>query len=259
MGSSDDQRWAQGRIAFITGASSGFGAALARRIVRAGGRVIATGRRNDRLCALADELGPTLLPRQIDIRDADAVTALLAELPEAFSAIDMLINNAGLALGLGKAPDTSLDEWRTMIDTNITALVTVTHAILPGMVARNRGDIVNLSSVAATYPYPGGNVYGATKAFVSQFSLNLRSDLLGTAIRVTAIEPGMCETEFSLVRFGGDRAAADAVYKGMRPLSADDVALTIESVLRLPAHLNVNRIEIMPVQQAFAGFVVDRA
>lgn len=251
--------WAKGRIAFITGATSGFGAALARRIVAAGGKVIAVGRRAERLNGLADELGrERLLPCPLDIRDGDAIAATIEALPPEFAEIDLLINNAGLALGLGKVPATSLDDWKTMIDTNVTGLVTVTHAVLPGMVARNRGDIVNISSVAATYPYPGGNVYGGTKAFVRQFSLNLRSDLLGSAIRVTSVEPGLCETEFSLVRFNGDAAAAGAVYEGTRPLSADDVALSIESLLRLPAHINVNTIELMPVQQAFAGFAVDR-
>lgn len=254
-----DQRWAEGRTAFITGATSGFGAALARRIVAAGGRVIATGRRADRLEELGGELGPAVLPRTLDIRDRAAIAALVADLPVDFAEIDLLVNNAGLALGLGKAPDVRFEDWQTMIDTNVTGLAAVTQAILPGMIAHGRpSDIINLSSVAASYPYAGGSVYGGTKAFVRQFSLNLRSDLLGKPIRVTSVEPGMCETEFSLVRFDGNKDAAEAVYQGMRPLSADDVALAIESVLRLPAHMNVNTIELMPVQQAFAGFAVDR-
>ncbi len=254
-----DTGWADGRIAFVTGASSGFGAALARRIVTGGGKVIAVGRRAARLEALASELGhDRLLPCPLDVRDEGAVRRAVAELPSDFAAIDILFNNAGLALGMARSPDTRLADWKTMIDTNITGFVTVIDAILPGMAARDRGDIVNLSSVAASYPYAGGNVYGGTKAFVRQFSLNLRADLLGRKIRVTSVEPGMCDTEFSTVRFGGDTEAAASVYAGMRPLSADDVALAVEGVLRLPAHVNVNILELMPVQQAFAGFAVDR-
>jgi NADP-dependent 3-hydroxy acid dehydrogenase YdfG len=254
----DNQTWASGRIAFITGATSGFGAALARRIVAGGGKVIASGRRAERLEALKAELGNAVLPRAVDIRDEAAIREVIRTLPEDFAAIDILFNNAGLASGLDKAQSADFTHWQTMIDTNVTALAVVTHAILPGMVTRNRGDIVNVSSVAASYPYLGGALYGGTKAFVRQFSLSLRSDLLGTPVRVTSVEPGMCDTEFSTVRFSGDRTRADAVYEGMTPLSADDVALTVESLLRLPAHVNVNTIELMPVQQAFAGFSVDR-
>ena len=251
--------WAEGRIAFITGATSGFGEAIARRILTGGGRVIATGRREERLAALMQiTSSDRLFTRMLDIRDESAILEAIDDLPAPFRDIDLLVNNAGLALGLGKAPDVRLNDWKTMIDTNVTGLVTVTHAILPGMVARNRGDIINIASVAASYPYPGGNVYGATKAFVRQFSLNLRADLLGRKIRVTSVEPGMCETEFSLVRFGNPEAAA-AVYDGMTPISPDDIALTIESILRLPAHVNVNTIELMPVQQAFSPFAVDRS
>lgn len=253
-------QWATGRVAFITGATSGFGAALARRIVAGGGRVVATGRRADRLDALVAELGAAnVLARTLDIRDADAVNAVARDLPAPFDAVDILVNNAGLSLGMGRAPDVRLSDWRTMIDTNVTGLATVTHALLPAMVERNRGDIINIASVAASYPYPGGNVYGGTKAFVRQFSLGLRADLLGRRIRVTSVEPGMCETEFSLVRFAGDATQAAAVYDGMKPLSADDVALSIEQVLRLPAHININTIELMPVQQAFSPFSVDRS
>lgn len=250
-------QWAAGRIAFVTGATSGFGAAFAHRIVAGGGKVIATGRRADRLDQLRDTLGAAVLPRVLDVRDAAAVRTVIAELPAEFVAIDILFNNAGLAAGLDKAQSADFTDWQTMIDTNVTGFAAVTHAILPGMVARDRGDIVHLSSVAASYPYLGGAAYGGTKAFVRQFSLSLRTDLLGTAIRVTSVEPGMCDTEFSAVRFG-DQEKADAVYAGMKPLSADDVALSVESLLRLPAHINVNSIEIMPVQQAFAGFAVDR-
>jgi 3-hydroxy acid dehydrogenase / malonic semialdehyde reductase len=255
----DAMSWAAGRVAFITGATSGFGEAFARRIFDGGGRVIATGRRADRLEQLAASGDGRVLARQMDVRSPESIAAALADLPAAFQDIDILFNNAGLALGIGKAHEANLAEWETMIETNVTGLARITRAVLPGMVARNRGDVLNVSSVAASYPYAGGNVYGATKAFVRQFSLNLRADLLGTKIRVTSIEPGMCETEFSLVRFSGNAGAASNVYQGMKPLSADDVALTIESVLRLPTHINVNALEFMPVQQAFAGFAVDRS
>lgn len=254
-----DTPWATGRIALVTGATSGFGEAMARRLIAGGAKVIATGRRTDRLDALAKELATDrLLTRELDVRSAASIDALLPSLPDAFAAIDVLYNNAGLALGLGKAHEADLDDWTTMIETNITGLVRMTRAVLPGMVERNRGDVMNLSSVAANYPYPGGNVYGGTKAFVRQFSLNLRADLIGTKVRVTSIEPGMAETEFSVVRFAGDQAKADNVYKGVHAMSADDVALVCESVLKLPAHINVNTLEIMPVQQAFGPFAVDR-
>lgn len=251
--------WASGRVALITGATSGFGEAMARRLLSAGAHVIATGRRAERLDALSAEIGSDrLLTRVLDVREQASIDALLADLPAPFDAIDILYNNAGLALGLNKAHEASLDDWQTMIDTNVTGLVRMTRAVLPGMVARNRGDVINLSSVAANYPYPGGNVYGATKSFVRQFSLNLRADLLGTKIRVTSIEPGMADTEFSVVRFKGDQASADKVYAGVHAMSADDVALVCESVLKLPAHINVNTLELMPVQQAFGPFAVDR-
>jgi len=251
--------WATGRIALVTGATSGFGEAMARRLLAAGARVIATGRRTERLATLAAELNSErLLTRELDVTSEPSIAALLPGLPPAFAAIDILYNNAGLALGLNKAHEANLSDWETMIDTNVTGLVRMTRAVLPGMVARNRGDVMNISSVAANYPYPGGNVYGATKAFVRQFSLNLRADLLGTKVRVTSIEPGMADTEFSVVRFKGDQTAADKVYTGVHAMSGDDVALVCESVLRLPAHINVNSLEIMPVQQAFGPFAVDR-
>lgn len=253
------ETWADGRIALVTGATSGFGEAMTRRLIAAGGRVIATGRRAERLAALAAELGTDrLLTRELDVTDEASVAALLPSLPAAFEAIDILYNNAGLALGLNKAHEAALSDWETMIATNVTGLVRITRAVLPGMVARDRGDILNISSVAASYPYPGGNVYGATKSFVRQFSLNLRADLLGAKVRVTSIEPGMAETEFSVVRFKGDADAAGKVYQGVHAMSADDVALVCESVLKLPAHINVNTLEIMPVQQAFGPFAVDR-
>jgi 3-hydroxy acid dehydrogenase/malonic semialdehyde reductase len=246
-----------GKVALVTGATSGFGAACAEALLRAGAKVIATGRREDRLRALSAK-SDQVLAIPLDVRDRGAVEAAIGGLPAPFSAIDVLVNNAGLALGLEPAQRASLDEWETMIATNCTGLVTVTRAVLPGMVERNRGHVVNLGSVAGTYPYPGGNVYGATKAFVRQFSLNLRSDLLGTAIRVTSIEPGMAATEFSLVRFGGDAERAGKVYEGVTPLSGEDVADAIVWAVTRPAHVNVNAMELMPVQQAFAPFSISR-
>jgi serine 3-dehydrogenase len=246
------------KIAFITGATSGFGRAATRRFVDAGWRVIATGRRADRLQALVDELGAGRVHSAcFDVRDAEAMHAALDVLPEDLRAIDLLVNNAGLALGTKPAQDASLDDWRTMIDTNITALVTLTKALLPALIAR-RGGIVNVSSTAANYPYTGGNVYGGTKAFVSQFSLNLRADLHGTGVRVTSLEPGMAETEFTLVRTHGDQTASDALYRGADPMTADDIAEVIFWIATLPPHLNVNRLELMPVRQSFAGFQVHR-
>lgn len=253
------ETWAEGRIAFITGATSGFGEALTRRIIGAGGRVIATGRRGSRLMDLKAELATDrLLTRQLDIRSPASIASAVADLPAEFADIDVLFNNAGLALGLNRAHEADIGDWDQMIETNVLGLARMTRAVLPGMVARNRGDVVNVASVAANYPYPGGNVYGGTKAFVRQFSLNLRADLLGTKVRVTSIEPGMCETEFSVVRFKGDDTAAGKVYAGMQPLSADDVAMLVEQVLRLPAHININTLEVMPVQQAFSPFAVSR-
>jgi 3-hydroxy acid dehydrogenase/malonic semialdehyde reductase len=247
-----------GRIAVVTGATAGFGLATAEAFLAAGARVVATGRRADRLEALAARHGDRILPLELDVRDRAAVEKTFAALPPAFAAVDVLVNNAGLALGLEPAHRASLDEWQTMIETNCTGLVTVTRALLPGMVERSRGHVVNLGSVAGTYPYPGGNVYGATKAFVHQLSLNLRSDLLGTAVRVTSVEPGMAETEFSLVRFGGDAAKAAKVYEGVSPLTGADVADAILWAVTRPPHVNVNVVELMPVQQAFAPFSVSR-
>ena len=246
------------RTALITGATSGFGAAAVRQFVAAGWQVVATGRRAERLAALVAELGTDKVhPACFDIRDADAMEAALSALPPAFAGIDLLVNNAGLAQGTAPAQRASLTDWRTMIDTNITALVTLTHRLLPGLIQR-RGAIINVSSTAAIYPYPGGNAYGGTKAFVSQFSLGLRSDLHGTGVRVTAIEPGMAQTEFTLVRTHGDHAASDALYGGANPMTAQDIAAQILWVANLPAHLNINRIELMPVSQSFAGFQVAR-
>jgi 3-hydroxy acid dehydrogenase/malonic semialdehyde reductase len=244
---------------FVTGASSGFGAAVARRFTADGTRVVVSARRTDRLADLAAELGSAVHAIELDVTDPEAITRAVADLPDEFADIDVLVNNAGLALGLEPAQRADLEDWDRMIDTNCKGLVHVTRAVLPGMVERGRGHVVNLGSVAGTYPYPGGNAYGATKAFVHQFSLNLRSDLHGTGIRVTSIEPGMADTEFSTVRFSGDETKADAVYEGMRPLTADDVADTIHWAATRPAHVNINVIELMPTAQSFAAFQVARA
>jgi 3-hydroxy acid dehydrogenase/malonic semialdehyde reductase len=248
------------RTVLITGASSGFGAAVTRRFAALGDRVVAAARRTERLTELARELGPDVLfPVTLDVRDRARVERLPAELPPDFAEIDILVNDAGLALGLEPAQAADVGQWEQMIETNCTGLVYVTRAFLPQMVARRRGHVVNLGSIAGTYPYPGGNVYGATKAFVHQFSLNLRSDLHGTGVRVTCVEPGLSGgTEFSQVRFGGDRERAGAVYAGTQPLTADDIAAAIEWATSQPAHVNVNVIELMPVSQSFAPFQVDR-
>lgn len=245
------------KTAFVTGATSGFGRAIARRLLGEGWRVVVTGRRAERLQPLCDEFGDTVHAASFDMRDAEAINAAIHALPDAFAHIDLLVNNAGLALGTAPAQRADLAQWRQMIDTNITGLVTLTHALLPRLI-QARGLIVNISSIAATYPYGGGNVYGGTKAFVTQFSLGLRSDLHGTGVRVTSIEPGMAETEFTLVRTSGDQAASDALYAGVSPISADDIADQVWWLAQLPPHLNINRIETMPVNQSFAGFQVHR-
>jgi len=244
-------------IFLVTGASAGFGAATVRCFAQAGWRMIAFARRADRLQQLADEFGARVHTAAFDIRDADAMQAALDTLPENFRAIDMLVNNAGLALGTAKAPHCDLAQWRQMIDTNITALATLTHKLLPTLIER-RGAIVNVSSVAGSFPYTGGNVYGASKAFVTQFSQNLRCDLHGSGVRVTSVEPGMAETEFTLVRTGGDQAASDKLYHGTHPITGHDIAQTIWWVANLPPNMNINRIEVMPVTQSFAGFAVAR-
>ncbi len=243
----------------VTGATAGFGAAFARRFVKDGHRVIATGRRVERLDGLAKELGEGLLPAPLDVTDAGAVAGFVDALPAGWREIDVLVNNAGLALGLGPAWEADLAEWDQMVATNISGVIHVTRAVLPGMVARDRGVILNLGSIAGTYPYPGGHVYGATKAFVEQFSLNLRADLVGKNIRVTSIEPGMVGgSEFSAVRFKGDEKKAADVYKGARPLTPEDIAETASWIIGLPAHMNVNRIELMPVCQASAPLAIKR-
>jgi serine 3-dehydrogenase len=244
------------RTAFITGATAGIGEAAVRAFAEAGWRVIGTGRRADRLEKLAAQIGPQMHSLTFDMRDAAAIDAALQSLPEGFRDIDLLVNNAGLALGTAPAQQADLAQWQQMIDTNISGLVAITHKLLPRLVER-KGAIINLSSVAATYPYGGGNVYGGTKAFVTQFSLNLRTDLHGTGVRVTSIEPGMVETEFTLVRTGS-QAASDALYGDARPMTADDIAQTLLWVANQPPHLNFNRIELMPVTQSLAGFQVAR-
>ena len=246
------------RTALITGATSGIGEAAARAFVAAGWRVIGTGRRAERLDKLREELGETFHGVVFDVRDEASRDAALGALPEGFRGIDLLVNNAGLALGTAPAQDADLDQWTTMIDTNVIALVSLTRLLLPQLIER-KAAIINLSSVAGSYPYPGGNVYGATKAFVTQFSLNLRSDLAGTGVRVTSIEPGMVETEFTVVRTGGNQEASDTLYAGADPMTGEDIANTLLWVAELPPHLNINRLELMPVTQSFAGFQVARA
>jgi 3-hydroxy acid dehydrogenase/malonic semialdehyde reductase len=247
-------------IGVVTGASSGFGVAIARRLVGDGARVVLVGRRVDRLNAVRDELGALAWPLVLDVRDRAAVERALTTLPPDLADVDLLVNNAGLALGLEPAAKASLDDWDTMVDTNIKGLLYCTRALLPGMVARNRGHVINMGSTAAEFPYPGGNVYGATKAFVYQFSLNLRADLLGTAVRVTDIQPGLTSgTEFSAVRFHGDAAKAATVYAGTTPLTAEDVADAVHWAATRPPHVNVNVITLMPVSQAFGPLAVARA
>lgn len=245
------------RTVLVTGASSGIGAATARRFAKQGDRVILAARRTDRLDALSHEIGAAH-SMSLDVSDRAAVERAIADLPPECAAIDVLVNNAGLALGLAPAHEASLEDWEQMVDVNVKGLLYVTRAVLPGMVARDRGHVINLGSVAGSYPYPGGNAYGGTKAFVKQFSLNLRADLFGRRIRVTDIEPGMVETEFSLVRFHGDEERAAKVYQGVEVLSPDDVAESIFWCASQPAHVNVNRLELMPTMQSFSPFAVKR-
>jgi NADP-dependent 3-hydroxy acid dehydrogenase YdfG len=249
-----------GQTIFITGASAGFGAACARIFAQAGNRLILTARRIDPLLALQKELAGTadihIIP--LDVRDREAVQGAVNSLPEPFREIDVLINNAGLSLGLEPAHQVSLDDWETMVDTNIKGLMYCTRLILPGMVARNRGHVVNISSTASSWPYPGGNVYGGTKAFVTQFSRNLRCDLLGTKVRVTCIQPGMAETEFSKVRFKGDEEKAAKVYEGVEALTAGDIAETVYWAVSRPPHVNINTLEVMSIDQAWAPFAIHR-
>lgn len=240
----------------ITGATSGFGEATAHKFVAGGWRAIGTGRRAERLRQLQEELGDAFLPLEIDMRDLAAVETL-AKLSAPWGEIDLLLNNAGLAPPTTPLPDTDWDRYAEVIETNITGIVALTRALLPKLIGR-KGQIISMSSVAATYPYAGGAVYGGTKAFVRQFSLDLRSDLAGTGVRVTSVEPGMAETEFTLVRNGGDKEASDKFYAGADPMTANDLADLFWWLANLPPHLNVNTIELMPVSQSFAGFTVSR-
>jgi serine 3-dehydrogenase len=241
----------------ITGATAGFGEAAARKFVAGGWRAIGTGRREERLKALQQELGDAFLPLAIDMRDREALESL-ARLEAPWGEIDLLLNNAGLAPPTDPLPETDWERIETVIDTNVMGLVALTRALLPGLIVR-KGQIINLSSVAGVYPYKGGAVYGGTKAFVRQFSLDLRCDLAGTGVRVTSVEPGMAETEFTLVRTGGDRQASDTLYAGMNPMTAEDLADLFWWLATLPPHLNINTVELMPVSQSFAGFTVSRS
>ena len=243
---------------FVTGATAGFGAAVCQRFYEAGAEVIGTGRRKERLDALKAELGERCHVVELDVTDRDAVSAAIETLPAGFDAPNVCVANAGLALGLEPAHQAQMSDWEQMIATNINGLVYTVRAILPGMVERDEGHVVMLGSVAGDYPYPGGNVYGATKAFVKQFALNLRSDVLGSNVRVTNIEPGLAETEFSLVRFHGDAQKASTPYKGIQPMSAEDIAETIFWSCTLPRHLNINRMQMMPAMQAFSPFAFKR-
>jgi len=245
---------------FITGATAGFGAACARKFAAAGWNLVLTGRRAERLDALKAELSGQCAVHtvQLDVRDREAVGSAVAALPEPFSRVHTLVNNAGLAQGLNPAQTSDLDDWDRMIDTNVKGLAYCTRALLPTMIAVGGGTVINLASVAARWPYPGGNVYGATKAFVRQFSYNLRCDLAGTGVRVTSIEPGMAESEFSLVRFHGDEKKAASVYKGAHPLTPEDIAETIFWVATLPKHVNINSLEVMPTTQAWQALGITR-
>ncbi|MDI3442404.1 bifunctional NADP-dependent 3-hydroxy acid dehydrogenase/3-hydroxypropionate dehydrogenase YdfG [Erwinia sp. V90_4] len=246
-------------IVFVTGATAGFGQSITRRFVAQGHKVIATGRRQERLDALQQELGDSVYTLVLDVRDRAGIDAAVNSLPAEWRNIDVLVNNAGLALGIEPAQRASLEDWENMIDTNNKGLVYMTRAILPAMVERNVGHIINIGSIAGSWPYPGGNVYGATKAFVRQFSFNLRTDLHGTALRVTDIEPGLVGgTEFSNVRFKGDDAKAGSVYDGAEPLTPEDVTEAVWWVATLPKHVNINALEMMPVGQSQAGLRVHK-
>jgi serine 3-dehydrogenase len=246
------------KTVWVTGATSGFGAATVERFIAGGWRVVASGRRAERLQQLVSRHGADRVhAAAFDLRDDAAMRAAHASLPADFANIDLLVNNAGLALGTAPAQQAAVVQWKQMIDTNVTALVAMTHLLLPQLIER-RGAIVNISSVSGSYAYKGGNVYGGTKAFVTQFSQNLRVDLHGTGVRVTSIEPGMAQTEFTVVRNGGNQAASDQLYAGAHPITASDIAETIWWIANLPPHLNINRVEVMPVSQSAAGLQVAR-
>lgn len=246
------------KTALITGATSGFGWATAKALAKEGYALVLLGRREQRLKELAKEVGVDTHLLSLDIREASSVALAMSELPDKFKNISVLVNNAGLALGVDSAELSNLDDWHCMVDTNIKGLISITHALLPTLIAQPVSSVINVSSIAANWPYPGGNVYGATKAFVSQFSRNLRADLVGKKVRVTSLEPGMAETEFSLVRLKGEREQAKAVYEGIEAICAQDVANIIVWLVNQPAHLNINSLEFMPEQQAFNTFKVVR-
>jgi serine 3-dehydrogenase len=245
------------KIALITGATAGFGNSSVKEFIDNGWKVIATGRREERLLALKEQFGEALHTLTFDIQNSTQINEAIDSLPSNFKNIDLLINNAGLALGTAAAQECDLEQWNTMVDTNIRGLMSLTHKVLPTLIEQ-RGAVINISSVAASYPYPGGNVYGGTKAFVVQFSLGLRSDLHGTGVRVTCVEPGMSETEFTLVRTKGDQSASDKLYEGANPMTGGDIAKTLYWIATLPPHMNINRVELMPVNQSFSPFQVHR-
>ena len=245
------------KIALITGATAGFGNSSVKEFIDNGWKVVATGRRKERLLALKEQFGEALHTLTLDIQNSTQINEAIDSLPSNFKNIDLLINNAGLALGTAAAQECDLEQWNTMVDTNIRGLMSLTHKVLPTLI-QQRGAVINISSVAASYPYPGGNVYGGTKAFVVQFSLGLRSDLHGTGVRVTCVEPGMSETEFTLVRTKGDQSASDKLYEGANPMTGEDIAKTLYWIATLPPHMNINRVELMPVNQSFSPFQVHR-
>ncbi|TKG27703.1 SDR family NAD(P)-dependent oxidoreductase [Vibrio breoganii] len=247
------------KIAFITGATSGFGKAAAHRFAKEGWSLVLSGRRIERLLDLKEELSVPVHVMQLDVRDADAVKQAVDALPDEFSSVTALVNNAGLALAPKGAPEVELSDWHTMIDTNVTGLVNVTHALLPTLIKTGAGaTIINVGSIAGQWPYPGSHVYGASKAFVKQFSYNLRCDLQGTGVRVTDLSPGIAETEFTLVRTKGDQSASDNLYQGTTPLSAEDIAEQMFYIASLPDHININRVEVMPTRQAWSPFAIER-
>lgn len=248
----------KGECIWISGASSGIGEACARRFAQAGAKTLLIARREERLRTLARELGEGCEVLVLDLGQRQALTEALTRLPASHAQPSVLINNAGGAIGLDPAQEAEMDDWEAMVDINVKGLLYLTRAVLPTMIAVGKGHIVNLGSVAGSYPYPGGNVYGACKAFVAQLSRNLRADLLGTPLRVSNIEPGLVDTEFSTVRFKGDEARAAGVYQGMEPLHASDIAEAVFWCVSRPAHVNINAIELMPVAQAWSGFRVMR-
>lgn len=247
------------KIFFVTGATAGFGKSISEKLIAEGHTVIGCGRRAERLQSMRDTLGDNFHPLAFDIQCKEAIAKAIKGLPVELKAIDVLVNNAGLAKGLANAQNAEIDDWEQMVDTNIKGLLHVTHHILPGMVERNRGMIINMGSIAGNWPYPGGNVYGGTKAFVRQFSLNLRADLAGTNVRVSNIEPGLCgDTEFSYVRFTGDEAKVKALYDNVDFIRPEDIANVVSWIASQPEHVNINSIEIMPVAQSFSALNVSR-